>query len=78
MRDFWQTKIDPMANASRDANGFGRRSGSRPDSCIEPDGDRTMEAIIDAMNAQHKALMKKAVPGMKKVKQALKGPRTSC
>ena len=70
--DFWQA-IDPMANASRDAQqALGEDRKQTEILASKPDGDEAMEAIIDAMKAQHKALMKKAVPGMKKVKQALK------
>lgn len=69
--DFWQA-IDPMANANRDAQQLWAKIRKQTEILASKlDGDEAMEAIIDAMKAQHKALMKKAIPGMKKVKESL-------
>ena len=67
--DFWQA-IDPMANASRDAQQLWAKIRKQTEILAsKPDGDEAMEAIIDSMKAQHKASdEEKAVPGMKKVK----------
>ena len=49
---------------SRDAQQLWAKIGKQTEILVsKPDGDEAMEAIIDAMKAQHKALMKKSRSG---------------
>lgn len=69
--EFWKA-VDPAANANRDAEALWAQIKQRMTKLASmPNGDPDIEAIIDGMKAQHKAMMKKAVPGMKKVVDSL-------
>jgi HAMP domain-containing protein len=69
--DFWKA-VDPEANANRDAEALWAQIKQRMTKLASmPNGDPDLEAIIDGMKAQHKAMMKKAIPGMKKVVDSL-------
>ncbi|MBK8759315.1 MAG: hypothetical protein IPM03_02500 [Sulfuritalea sp.] len=69
--EFWKA-VDPEANANRDAEALWAQIKQRMTKLASmPNGDPDLEAIIDGMKAQHKAMMKKAIPGMKKVVDSL-------
>jgi HAMP domain-containing protein len=69
--EFWKA-VDPAANANRDAEALWAQIKQRMTKLASmPNGDPDLEAIIDGMKAQHKAMMKKAIPGMKKVVDSL-------
>lgn len=59
--EFWKA-VDPAANANRDADALWEQIKQRMTKLASmPNGDPDLEAIIDGMKAQHKAMMKKAI-----------------